>query len=277
MSRLFHKMQDLLKFRKAGVNTCKRAALLCAICEAPGLTSPELGASQRDEPRDILLTARALEKLGLVYMENTKDENDRPRLSFFPTPSGMSLVGGPIGNTGEIPSGKDIMVDLETLGRKPGCVVHEIAAVEFDITTMKPGRSFRVSIDIEDAERNGLTIDDETWEWWEEKGGVVLDDPQSFADGFNQFAAWLNEIGPVRFWSCGTCFERPILEHCFGLLDLDLPYHYGAGRDFRTVWDLAFPGVKREKVAHRALADCYEQIKQLGQALEVCPMGGGVR
>ena len=171
---------------------------------------------------------------------------------------------------------KDVMIDIETLGRKPGCVVHEIAGVEFDIATMETGREFRVSIDIDDAERNGLRIDDETWEWWEQQGGVVLEDPENFVDGFNQFGYWLTKINSDRVWSCGTCFERPILEHCFALLDLELPYHYGAGRDFRTEWDLAFPGRRREKAKHRALEDCYEQIRLLGLALEVRPLGGGV-
>jgi hypothetical protein len=170
---------------------------------------------------------------------------------------------------------KDVMIDIETLGRKAGCVVHEIAGVEFDIKTMETGDGFRVSIDIDDAERNGLVIDDETWDWWEEQGGVVLEEPENFAEAFHQFAAWLTKLNPERVWSCGTCFERPILEHCFERLDLKLPYHYGAGRDFRTEWDLAFPGVKREKARHRALVDCYEQIKMLGQALEVRPVGGG--
>ena len=160
------------------------------------------------------------------------------------------------------------MIDIETLGRKPGCVVFELAGVEFDRETMEPFDEFRVSIDIDDAERNGLIIEDETWEWWEERGGIVLgDDPCFFEGAFRRFGAWIEKIAPSRVWSCGTCFERPMLEHCFGLLDLPLPYKYHQGRDLRTVYDLAFPHTKREKANHFALDDCHRQIKQLGRAL----------
>ena len=58
---------------------------------------------------------------------------------------------------------KDLMVNVETLGKKPGFVVFEIAAVAFDPETMEALEEFEIVIEVEDAKRYGMKVDPETW------------------------------------------------------------------------------------------------------------------
>ena len=60
-----------------------------------------------------------------------------------------------------------VMVDIETLGREPGCVVVSIGAVEF-------GYGIKDELDLDVAptscQRAGLDIDAETLAWWLTQG-----------------------------------------------------------------------------------------------------------
>jgi len=52
-----------------------------------------------------------------------------------------------------------VMLDIETLGVSPGCVILSLSAVEFDINTGELGESFNMGIDIKSCVDAGLTID----------------------------------------------------------------------------------------------------------------------
>lgn len=55
----------------------------------------------------------------------------------------------------------DIMVDIETLGRKPGCVILSIGCVAFD------GKEFYVNIDPFKMKDEGVFhVDPDTSKWW---------------------------------------------------------------------------------------------------------------
>lgn len=58
----------------------------------------------------------------------------------------------------------DVMVDLETLGRRAGCVIVSIGAVKFDPKTgfVDVDNSFYKAITVESAMRYGLTVDPST-------------------------------------------------------------------------------------------------------------------
>ena len=62
----------------------------------------------------------------------------------------------------------DVMVDLETLGKRAGCVIVSVGAVKFDPKTgfVDVDNSFYKAITVESAMRYGLTVDPETLRWW---------------------------------------------------------------------------------------------------------------
>jgi hypothetical protein len=61
---------------------------------------------------------------------------------------------------------KDLMIDIETLGQEPGCVITSISAVQFDLTTGKIDKEFHENISINSCLKKGLVIESETFIWW---------------------------------------------------------------------------------------------------------------
>ena len=59
---------------------------------------------------------------------------------------------------------RHLMLDLETLGTTPGCVVLSIGAVEFDLDGIKS--EFRAHIDVDSSTALGLKVDARTVMWW---------------------------------------------------------------------------------------------------------------
>lgn len=61
-----------------------------------------------------------------------------------------------------------IMLDLETLGTKPGCVIASVGACAFDMDGVEPNgyRSFYNKVDIRSSLSRMLTIDAGTVAWW---------------------------------------------------------------------------------------------------------------
>lgn len=164
---------------------------------------------------------------------------------------------------------KDVMTDLETLGRRAGCVVHELAAVRFDAKKREVGESLHLFVSIEDATAHGLTIEEETLAWWDRQGGPRQDRPHTLHHAATLFADFLEAAEVERLWAWGTCFDLPVIRATFEAASVAWPVPYYAARDARTIWDLAFPGVIHDREGgHDALADCYCQIRQLFQAFD---------
>lgn len=162
----------------------------------------------------------------------------------------------------------DIMLDLETLGRSPGCVFHEIAAIPFDITNGQEGGSFFRTIDIRSAKRAGLTVDEETLKWWHQKGGPMQADAVGMFAGLPDFLDFLKEQAPLRVWTWGIDFDLPILKAGLQSIGLAWPLRYWKSRDARTVYDCAYPGSRHfQKMEHSAIEDCRNQIGQLRASL----------
>lgn len=165
----------------------------------------------------------------------------------------------------------DMMIDLETLGLRPGSVFHEIAAASFDIRTGQVGQTFYGQITIEDAWLHGLTSDPETRQWWEAKGGPRQDEAAPFRCVLDRFLDFYSDNLPERVWAMGSDFDFPILAHGFEAARMDRPWEYWRQRDARTAWDLAFPGRRRDPAAHVALDDALAQVGDLRAALrELC-------
>ena len=61
---------------------------------------------------------------------------------------------------------RHVMLDLETLGKLPGCAILSIGAVYFELETGRLGDEFYLNVDPASCTRAGLTIDGETLGWW---------------------------------------------------------------------------------------------------------------
>ena len=159
------------------------------------------------------------------------------------------------------------MIDIETLGTKPGCVILSIGAVEFGDDQL--GREFYIEIGLADCQQLGLTIDSETVRWWmgrETKPPVngVVPLRSALTMLADELSGWEDKF----VWANSPSFDISILEAAYHVTCVDPPWSFRNCRDFRTAKHLLAPDFDPATVPsqgddHNALADAKWQAKAL--------------
>lgn len=161
-----------------------------------------------------------------------------------------------------------IMVDIETLGLEPGCVILSIGAVEFDTGGL--GQTFYAGIDIETGQEAGLTIDANTLKWWLDQdetvrdvlfgGGVPLEEALRY---FADFYDTNSEI-----WANSPSFDCELLEAAYTAVGIEIPWAFHEERCFRTLASLPqAPELEQEGDEHHALDDAEHQARVASETL----------
>jgi hypothetical protein len=158
-----------------------------------------------------------------------------------------------------------IMLDLETLGRNPGCVILQIGACRFN-----PAKgiisTFSRSIDIRSSISKGFTVDGETISWWFEQEDAarksVIDKTVPITTALNEFSKFVGNDGDI-LWSHKD-FDASILKEAYGKLNIPFPVGYRNIYDLRTLTGIAklmkiSTNRTREGVYHTALDDAIYQ------------------
>lgn len=170
------------------------------------------------------------------------------------------------------------MVDIETLGTKPGSVILSIGACRFDETGMGEERFYR-SIDVFDSLMSGLVIDQATLGWWrmqppESKGALQTTRP--LRETLTEFARYLTKSGEggddehYLLWAKGPDFDLVMIEAAYTQLGLKKPWSYRVARDVRTILALAPGAADRppKRQPHHALGDALYQAQQVIEAAQ---------
>lgn len=177
----------------------------------------------------------------------------------------------------------DVMLDLETLGTRPGCAILSIGAVAFDRHTGALGPEFYMVVNRKSCEAKGLTQDQSTLDWWSRQSAEakkVLAEAENAPNGLGgalvQFTAYLQKFGKrdLFVWGNGADFDQPIITACYATVGYPLPWLFYNNRCYRTLRSLG--NVKgeapRQGVYHNALDDAKTQalqavniLKQLGK------------
>lgn len=167
----------------------------------------------------------------------------------------------------------DVMLDIETLGTKPGCAVLEVAACTFDLGTGKTGATFETTVKVGPQMDAGLTADWGTISWWmqqeERTRKMVMSEKWSPEQTAFAFSNWFREVGGITIWAQGMDFDPPILAHFMKTFGYNPPWKFWEVRDTRTLCDLARyrtgfdykRDVPREGTHHRAIDDVLHQVK----------------
>jgi len=132
-----------------------------------------------------------------------------------------------------------IMIDLETLGRKPGCVISQIGLVAFTADGITDRTQIYVSS--EDCQKHGMTIDASTVLWWLKQSDAAR---KHFEFGSNRlipaltqtiqfFNKNLDKDGSV--WGNGSDFDNAILGDAFDLVGTEQPWKYWQNACYRTI------------------------------------------
>lgn len=166
---------------------------------------------------------------------------------------------------------KEVMLDLETLGTKPGCVILSIGAVFFD--SEKIGEKFYEIIDIQNSCDLGFNIEAQTVLWWIEQKKEALEllskKGKKVIDVLKKFNYWIssNASDQILLWGNGSDFDNVILDFAYNKISyksLNKPWGKFSNRCYRTIKN-EFPEIeiKRVGVHHNALDDAINQANHL--------------
>ena len=155
------------------------------------------------------------------------------------------------------------MVDLETLATSPDAVILTIGAVTFDPASNKIFDKLYYRVDVESCDRLGMTVNDDTVEWWSKQAADVQ--TEAFAEDnrvpieeviekFHKFA-WNCDA----FWSHGSIFDLNILDTYYRKLNKVPPWNFWQIRDTRTLFDLGYDPEMPKEGLHNALEDASRQ------------------
>ena len=172
---------------------------------------------------------------------------------------------------------RHIMLDLETLGTKPGSVILSIGAVLFDPKTGELGETFYSVISTKDSLSYGLTVDPNTQAWWNTQSTeakAVLTEAQApeakpLMTVLNDFKEWVQsntvEKANRMVWGNGASFDVPLLQAAYEATALVPPWNYWGSMCYRTIKNLNknTPAPKREGTHHNALDDAIYQAHHL--------------
>lgn len=165
-----------------------------------------------------------------------------------------------------------IMLDLETLGTRPGSVILTIGAVAFSVEAGITG-TFYASISREDSEAHGFKVCPNTEAWWLDQGQQAIDAAFSgttkLTDALEGFRGWVASLGvsewrDVNVWGNGSDFDNALLAEAYAVTNIVAPWSFVGNRCYRTIKNL-FPGITVPSVGvqHNALDDATYQANHL--------------
>ena len=170
---------------------------------------------------------------------------------------------------------EDIMVDIETAGTKPGCVVLTVGAAVFVPQTGEVRSTFYERISFKDSVLRGLCVEPDTYAWWQRQDENARKEAfggeKNLAEVALAFEQWVRGHKHVRdFWCQGTDFDYPIWQEAFSRASIaTFPVKYNQKRDTRTVYSVAGLDtslIPREGTYHNALDDVLHQIRCVHEA-----------
>lgn len=165
------------------------------------------------------------------------------------------------------------MLDIETLGQAPGCVIFSLAAVPFSKKDGQIGEAhFHKNIDIQSCLDVGLKIDPTTLHWWIQKSALFLSiqqDTFELKGTLERLASFIkaNCVEGVRVWGKGPSFDNAIMRDAYDRYQMPLPWKYSKERCVRTFLDGYEDLLKKhlpfDGDVHHPVADAKHQIKSM--------------
>jgi exodeoxyribonuclease VIII len=162
-----------------------------------------------------------------------------------------------------------ILLDIETLGVRPGAQITEIGAISFCPETGEIMKRFEVFI----LPENKYHVDPITLDWRKQNGtwptceSVFQRSMKNAIGKLNLFV--LDQDGALveAVWAWGAVFDFSLLRLASKLESKELEWDYWQERCARTVWQTAFGDRKHAERPHRALEDCQASLEDLKEAI----------
>lgn len=170
---------------------------------------------------------------------------------------------------------KHAMLDIETMGTTPGCVIISVAMVAFNPETGELGNAMKCNIDLNDSLSKGFRIEGGTLRWWLEQRGDVLrnqlDSSLQVSTALDYIEKFLKLNGIEYLWGNSAAFDCGLLKNYFERAKRIVPWSHWLEMCYRTVRSLAGSQhcpPKDESQVHDPLYDCKYQIACLVSMLK---------
>ena len=171
----------------------------------------------------------------------------------------------------------NLMIDLETMGKKPNAPIVSIGAVFFNPQSGELGPEFYAVVSLESAMESGAVPDGDTILWWmkqsaEARAAICIDDVMPISDALSELDHFIvrNADNPkyMKVWGNGANFDNVILRGAYERAGQLCPWAFWNDHDVRTIVtlgrtigfdpkrDMPFDGDM-----HNALADARHQAK----------------
>ena len=159
---------------------------------------------------------------------------------------------------------QNCMIDIETLGTRPGSVILSIGAVEFDVHDGL-GREFYVEISRYSSEHAGFRTDQATLDWWSKQEGEAQTLLERTGRGglmphraLIELQNWLPPDPLV--WGCGAAFDNAMIAEACAIVGRPPAWSFRNDRCYRTLKALvpSLPLV-HQGVLHHGLDDARSQ------------------
>lgn len=168
---------------------------------------------------------------------------------------------------------EQLMIDLEGLGRKPGAIITEIAAVPFNWNNknIDAKDSFYRKISVESSLKAGLTVQANTLQWWSTQDLALIQnqfDPKGaipLGQALFEFKVYLDSLHPsqLKVWGNSNRFDLGLLDAAYNAIGREIPWYFRHERDVRTLVDF-YPEIKQNHIwkgtLHNPIDDCLNQI-----------------
>lgn len=180
-----------------------------------------------------------------------------------------------------------LMLDIETLGRRPGYGIMSIGGSVFnsanDLKIIgNPDNHFYRVLSTFDLTNHGFQTDSATLKWWREKeiwktlSVQVANSNEGARKVCEDFAHFITtQAKPDKIWANSPSFDIEMVRFMFRKMNVAFPMNYQNEMDFRTLMELTYP-VRENRpqriftgmnVEHHALGDAIEQSFQATHAL----------
>lgn len=168
----------------------------------------------------------------------------------------------------------NVMVDLETLGTRPGSVIVSIGAVKFGKDGL--GEEFYEVVDLDSCIKCDLTMDPGTVQWWmgqsDDARKVFKGEGDSLFNVLSSFTRFIGSSGAAqknaKLWGNGADFDNVLLAEAYRAVNLEQPWKFYNNRCYRTMKSLN-PSIEMQRTGthHNALDDAKSQAEHLVRIL----------
>jgi len=168
---------------------------------------------------------------------------------------------------------KHIMIDIETLGRKPGCCVLSIGACAFSADGVEVLNKTHIGLDIEDQQYNyQCHVDTQTLKWWFKQSNQSALNPDGavpLKQALHTLSQYISDQGKdIYVWANSPQFDIAILDELYRRAGEKAPWQYYQILDFRTISALnpELHKAKKQRAGyHNALDDAEAQAEVLAE------------